>query len=312
MTTAPLAGRVALVTGAGRGIGRAHALALAARGAAVMVNDLGTALDGRGRDATPAEAVAAAIRGTGARALADTTDVASLDGGRRAVARTVEAFGRIDILVNNAGFAHGGGTVEQPVEDEIDALLRIHLKAALGTMAAAFADMRRRRWGRIINTVSEASLDRRFVGSLGYATAKAALWGATLAAAAEGEAYGITVNAISPGARTRMNAQLIDAGFRDGASSALDLDPAHVAAVVAYLASDAAADVSGRIVHAAGGELREYTTTRSARSPLVERLVAAGVGRGVSVDRRHAERPHDEGGGSGDHAVDVRRVDLGQ
>jgi NAD(P)-dependent dehydrogenase (short-subunit alcohol dehydrogenase family) len=309
MTTGPLAGRVALVTGGGRGIGRAHALALAADGAAVMVNDLGTTLEGRGRDATPAEALAAAIRSSGAEARADTTDVASVDGGRRAVARTIEAFGRIDILVNNAGFAHGGGTVEEPVEHEIDALLDVHLKAALGTMAAAFADMRRRGWGRIVNTVSEASLDPRFVGSVGYAAAKAALWAATLAAAAEGFPHGITVNAISPGARTRMNAELIDAGFRDGSSSALDLDPAHVGAVVAYLVSDAATDITGRIVHAAGGELREYTTTRSARTPLVERLLAAGVG---SVGRRHAERPHHEFGGSGDDTVDVGRVDLGQ
>jgi NAD(P)-dependent dehydrogenase (short-subunit alcohol dehydrogenase family) len=309
MTTGPLAGRVALVTGGGRGIGRAHALALAADGAAVMVNDLGTTLDGRGRDAAPAEAVAATIRSAGGEARADTTDVASVDGGRRAVARTIEAFGRIDILVNNAGFAHGGGTVEQPVEHEIDALLDVHLKAALGTMSAAFADMRRRGWGRIVNTVSEASLDPRFVGWVGYAAAKAALWAATLAAAAEGAPEGITVNAISPGARTRMNAELIDAGFRNGSSSALDLDPAHVAAVAAYLVSDAAADITGRIVHAAGGELREYTTTRSARTPLVERLLAAGV---ASVGRRHAERPHHERGGSGDDALDVGRVDLGQ
>jgi NAD(P)-dependent dehydrogenase (short-subunit alcohol dehydrogenase family) len=288
MTTGTLAGRVALVTGAGRGIGRAHALALAAAGAAVMVNDLGTAPDGRGRDAAPAEAVAATIRGTGGAALPDTTDVASLAGGRLAVARTIEAFGRIDILVNNAGFAHGGGTVERPVEDEIDALLAVHLKAALGTMAAAFTDMGSRGWGRIINTVSEASLDQRFVGSVGYASAKAALWAATLAAAAEGAAHGITVNAISPGARTRMNAELIDAGFRDGSSSAMDLDPAHVATVVAYLASDAAADITGRIVHAAGGELREYTTARSARSPLVDRLVAAGVGRAGAHSDPHS------------------------
>jgi NAD(P)-dependent dehydrogenase (short-subunit alcohol dehydrogenase family) len=270
-----LPGRVALVTGGGRGIGRAHALALAARGAAVVVNDVGAALDGSGRDAGPAEQVVAEVVSAGGWGLADTTDVASIDGGRRAVARAIDAFGRIDIVVNNAGFAHGGGDVERPVEAEIDALLAVHLKAALGTMAAAFPDMAARGWGRIVNTVSEAALDARFVGSLGYGAAKAALWSATLAAAAEGAAHGITVNAVSPGARTRMNADLLDAGFRAGASARLDLDPAHVAAVVAYLASDEAGDITGRIIHAAGGEVREYATTRSSRSDLVGRLRSA-------------------------------------
>lgn len=267
-----LDGRVALVTGAGRGIGRAHALALAAEGAAVVINDVGADLDGSGGDAGPAEAVAAEVVSAGGWGLADTTDVASIDGGRRAVARTIDAYGRIDIVVNNAGFAHGGGDVIHPVEDELDALLGVHLKGALGTMAAAFPDMAARGWGRIVNTVSEAALDRRFVGALGYGAAKAALWSATLAAAAEGVPLGITVNAVSPGARTRMNADLLDAGFRAGASAGLDLDPAHVADVVAYLASDEAGDITGRIIHAAGGEVREYATARSSGTDLVERL----------------------------------------
>jgi NAD(P)-dependent dehydrogenase (short-subunit alcohol dehydrogenase family) len=267
-----LDGRVALVTGAGRGIGRAHALALAAQGAAVVINDVGADLDGSGGDAGPAEAVAAEVVSAGGWGLADTTDVASIDGGRRAVARTIDAYGRIDIVVNNAGFAHGGGDVIHPVEDELDALLGVHLKGALGTMAAAFPYMAARGWGRIVNTVSEAALDPRFVGALGYGAAKAALWSATLAAAAEGVPLGITVNAVSPGARTRMNADLLDAGFRAGASAGLDLDPAHVADVVAYLASDEAGDITGRIIHAAGGEVREYATARSSGTDLVERL----------------------------------------
>jgi NAD(P)-dependent dehydrogenase (short-subunit alcohol dehydrogenase family) len=146
---------VALVTGAGRGLGRAHAMALAAAGASVVVNDIGAALDGSGRDDAPAAAVVAEVEALGGRAVADDTDVASLDGGARTVANAIAAFERIDILVNNAGFAHGGGDVEAPIDAELDALLAVHFKAAVGTMSAAFADMRTRRWGRIINTVSE-------------------------------------------------------------------------------------------------------------------------------------------------------------
>jgi NAD(P)-dependent dehydrogenase (short-subunit alcohol dehydrogenase family) len=270
-----LDGRVALVTGAGRGIGRAHALALAAQGAAVVVNDVGAQLDGSGSDAGPAGAVAAEVVSAGGWGMADITDVASIDGGRRAVARAIDVCGRIDIVVNNAGFGLGGGDVAHPVEAELDALLAVHLKAALGTMAAAFPDMAARGWGRIVNTVSEAALDKRFVGSLGYGAAKAALWSATLVAAAEGAAHGITVNAVSPGARTRLNAELLDTGFRAGASARLDLNPAHVADVVAYLASEEAGNITGRIFHAAGGEVREYATARSSRTDLVERLRAA-------------------------------------
>ena len=157
--------------------------------------------------------------------------------------------------------------------------MSVHFKAAVGSMSAAITDMRARRWGRIINTVSEVALDARLAGSFGYAAAKAALWSATLTAAAECAGRGITVNAISPGARTRMNADLLDAGFRDGSSATLDLDPVHVSDVVAYLASDAAGDVTGRVIHAAGGQLREYTTTRTSRSDLVARLLAGVSGR---------------------------------
>jgi NAD(P)-dependent dehydrogenase (short-subunit alcohol dehydrogenase family) len=203
------------------------------------------------------------------------TDIASVDGGRRVVAATIDAFGRIDVLVNNAGFADGGGSVEHPIESEIDALLAVHLKAAIGTMAAAFGDMRVRHWGRIVNTVSESALDSRFVGALGYGAAKAALWSATLTAAVEGAEHGITVNGVSPGARTRLNAHLLDAGFRGGTPVNLDLDPAHVAAVVVHLASPEAGDINGHIIHAAGGHVREYETTRTSHSPLVTRLASA-------------------------------------
>jgi len=263
--------RVALVTGAGRGIGRAHALTLAARGCAVVVNDIGTALDGSGRDDSVAAAVVAEIVEAGGRAVADATDVASVEGGRAAVAAAIEAFGRIDIVVNNAGYAHGGGDVESPDPEQLAALMAVHFFAAVGTMSAAFENMKTRLWGRIINTVSEVALDTKLQGSLGYGAAKAAVWSATINAARAGGPHGITVNAISPGARTRMNAELLDAGAF-GDNERIDLSPQHVADVVAYLASDSAGDINGRIVHAAGGAIREYTTSRTAQSDLVERL----------------------------------------
>lgn len=270
--------RVALVTGAGRGIGRAHALTLAASGHAVVVNDIGAALDGSGRDVSPAQSVVDEIVALGGVAIVDATDIASVEGGRAAVAVAIAEFGRIDVVVNNAGFAHGGGDVETPDPDQLIALLAVHYLAAVGTMSAAFADMKTRGWGRIVNTVSEVALDTRMPGSLGYGAAKAAVWSATITASRAGAPFGITVNAISPGARTRMNEDLLDAGAlgdRRGDQPPPDLSPQHVADVVAYLASDDAADITGRIIHAAGGAIREYSTTRSSKSDLVERLSAA-------------------------------------
>jgi NAD(P)-dependent dehydrogenase (short-subunit alcohol dehydrogenase family) len=268
-----LDGRVALVTGAGRGLGRAHAHALAAKGAAVLVNDLGTDRDGRSTSRAPAESVVEEIVALGGRAAADTTDVGSVDGGRALVEATVAAFGRVDIVVNNAGFATAHGSVEAPDLDELQRLLAVHLHGALGTMSAALPVMRANGYGRIVNTVSEAALDPRFTEALAYGVAKAALWSATLTAAAEARSDSITVNAISPGARTRMNAEVLEHdAFRGGASAARDLAPEHVAAVVAFLASPAAGDINGRVIHAAGGAIREYETRRSARTPLVERL----------------------------------------
>ncbi|MDB5446370.1 MAG: putative short-chain type dehydrogenase/reductase, partial [Phenylobacterium sp.] len=179
-----------------------------------------------------------------------------------------------DILVNNAGLMRGGGEIAAPVETEFDRLLGVHFKGALGTMSVAIPDMQARGWGRVINTVSEVALDARFPGAgYAYGVAKAAIWSATLAAAHETRGSGVTVNAISPGARTRVNESLLDAGFR-GQPADLDLRPEHVAEVAAWLCSDEAADVSGRILHAAGGQVREYQTTRS-KTDLALRVVAA-------------------------------------
>jgi NAD(P)-dependent dehydrogenase (short-subunit alcohol dehydrogenase family) len=276
------------VTGAGRGIGRAHALKLACEGFAVVVNDIGASLDGSGRDPSPANAVVAEITAIGGAAVADQTDIASVGGGRAAVEAVIEAFGRIDVVVNNAGFAHGGGDIDSPDQGGLEALLAVHYLGAVGTMSAAFADMRMRHWGRIINTVSEVALDTRMPGALGYGAAKAAVWSATITASRAGVAHGITVNAISPGARTRMNADLLVAGSF-GTRADIDLSPQHVADVVAYLVSDKAGDITGRIVHAAGGAVREYTTTRTGHGELVDRLSAV-LGGPEGVPRREPLR----------------------
>ena len=273
-----LAGRVALVTGAGRGLGRAHALALAAHGAAVVVNDLGTDLAGRGSDSDPAHEVAREISELGGRAVADVTDVASVSGGEAAVEAALTAFGGIDLVVNNAGVAGGGGSVSDLEEADYDAQLAVHLRAAIGTTRAAFRQMKPRGWGRIINTVSEVALDLRFGGGGAYGVAKAALWSFTLAAAGEFAPYGITVNGISPGAATRMSQGVLEeeggGAFRAGASRGLDLDPRHVARVVAYLCSDEASDINGRVLHVAAGQVREYSITRTSKSDLAKRLGA--------------------------------------
>lgn len=268
-----LEGRVAIVTGAGRGIGRAHALQLAGLGASVLVNDPGVERDGSGGDPGPAAAVAAEIERLGGRAMADLGAISSIAAGRELVARAVTAFGRVDVLVNNAGI--GGGGVEDLTDADLDRMLGVHLKGPVGAMQAAIADMRPRGWGRIINTVSEVALDPRFATTgLAYGAAKASIWSATLSAARACEGTGITVNAISPGALTRMNADLLETGYH-GQSRSLDLDPAHVARVAAWLASDDAGDVSGRIIHAAAGAVREYETRRSGGTDLAVRIAAA-------------------------------------
>jgi len=265
-----LAGRVALVTGGGRGIGRAHALLLAERGAAVVVCDVGAELDGRGRDPSVAEAVVAEIVARGGAAVADGSDISTFAGGADAVQRALEVFGRIDIVVNNAGVA-GGADIEDITEEALGRIMAVNFYGSVGTAKAAWPHFRAQRRGRVVNTVSEVALDTKIPGGggIGYGAAKAAVWSLTISLAEAGRAHGITVNAVSPGAFTRMN----EAMFAASAPRAgLDLDPVHVARVVAWLASDDAADVTGRVVHAAGGHHREYVTARHRDTELVARL----------------------------------------
>ena len=268
-----LEGHVALVTGAGRGIGRAHALLLAERGAAVVACDVGAQVDGSGRDPSVAETVVEEIRAAGGTAVPDGSDISTFDGGASAVAAGVAAFGKVDIVINNAGLT-GGASIEDIDEIVLARQFAVHVYGSIGTTKAAWAMMKARGWGRIVNTVSEAAFPSKVTGGrgggLGYGTAKAAVWAATFGLASEGIQHGITVNAVSPGAFTRMNEAMFEA-----APTNLDLDPIHVARVAAWLASDDAADVYGRVIHAAGGHHREYVMARHAHTPLIERLHAA-------------------------------------
>jgi NAD(P)-dependent dehydrogenase (short-subunit alcohol dehydrogenase family) len=268
-----LQGHVALVTGAGRGIGRAHALLLAQRGARVVVSDIGVGLDGTGHDRSVAESVVAEITAAGGQAVADCNDIASFEGAAAAVRTGVREFGKVDIVVNNAGLP-GGASITDITEEDLRRAFALHLHGPIGAAKAAWPMMQSQGWGRIINTVSEEAFpagiedDRGGLGLI-YGPAKAAIWSATRGLATQGRLCGITVNAISPGAFTRMNADLFE-----NAPTHLDLDPVHIARVAAWLASDEASDVTGRIVHVAGVHRREYLMRRHADTELIKRIDA--------------------------------------
>lgn len=251
--------RVAVVTGAGRGIGRAHALALAAEGAAVVVNDVGVALDGAGNSTGPAEQVVAEIEAAGGQAVANTDDVADWQGAQNLVSAALESWGRLDVLVNNAGFLRDRMLVNLD-EQEWDAVIRVHLKGHFAPMRHAAAHWRaeskagRQPHARIINTSSGAGL----LGSLGqgnYSAAKAGIAGLTTVAAAEFARYGITVNAIAPAARTRMTEQAFaeDMAAPDGGFDAMA--PENISPLVVWLAGPESADITGRVFEVEGGKV---------------------------------------------------------
>ncbi|WP_415950652.1 3-oxoacyl-ACP reductase [Streptomyces sp. KLOTTS4A1] len=256
----PLAGLSAIVTGAGRGLGRAEALELARLGASVVVNDYGQpGRDGSGEaSATPAEEVAAEIRAAGGKAVAHLGDVADREQARQLVELAVDEFGKLDILVNNAGILRDR-MVFSMSEDEWDSVIRVHLKGHFNTTHFASVHWRERSkaaggpvFGRVVNTSSEAFL----AGSAGqpnYAAAKGGIVGLTTSTALALAKYGVTANAICPRARTRMTEDVF-AGFEEPTDGGLDkLAPEHVAPLVGYLASPAAAKVNGQLLVVHGG-----------------------------------------------------------
>lgn len=241
--------RVVVVTGAGRGIGRAHALAFAAEGAPVVVNDV---------DADATAAVVAEIGELGGKAVANTDDIADWGGAKNLIATALETFGRLDVLVNNAGFVRDRMLVNLG-EDEWDAVVRVHLKGHFAPLRHAAEHWRaeakagRTPRARVINTSSGAGL----LGSVGqgnYSAAKAGIAGLTVVAAAELARYGITVNAIAPAARTRMTEAVFatmarpDEGFDAMA-------PENVSPLVVWLGSEESADVTGRVFEVEGGKV---------------------------------------------------------
>jgi NAD(P)-dependent dehydrogenase (short-subunit alcohol dehydrogenase family) len=248
-----LEGKVAAVTGAGGGIGRAHALALAREGARVVVNDLGSDRHGGGRGAEMADAVVAEIRAAGGEAVASYDSVATREGADGIVWAATSRFGGIDVLVNNAGILRDR-TVLNMSEDDFDRVLDVHLRGTFLCMQAAARAMRAQgRGGRIVNTTSLSGLLGNF-GQGNYGAAKAGIYALTRIAALELEKAGIAVNAIAPVALTRMTSDL---AMMKGATER-ELGPQHVAPAVVFLASDLAAGITGQVVGVHGPKIFLY------------------------------------------------------
>jgi NAD(P)-dependent dehydrogenase (short-subunit alcohol dehydrogenase family) len=253
-------GRVVIVTGAGRGLGRAHALEFARQGAKVVVNDLGAESDGTGSSAGPAGEVVDEIRAMGGEAVVDGADVADWDQAKGLVDTALEVFGRLDVVVNNAGFLRDR-MLANTSEEEWDAVVRVHMKGHFVVSRHAVAHWRdetkagRPVDARIINTSSGAGL----LGSVGqgnYSAAKAGILGLTLVQAAEFARYGVTANAIAPAARTRMTEAVFADTMAAPEPGAFDaMAPENVSPFVVWLGSPESAGITGRVFEVEGGKI---------------------------------------------------------
>ena len=248
------AGRIAVVTGAGRGIGREHALELARQGAAVVVNDLGGSTDGTGADAAAAQAVADEITEAGGKAVANGDDVSDWGGAERLISQAIETFGGLDVLVNNAGILRDR-TIATMSEQEWDAVIRVHLRGTIAPsrFAVAYWRDKAKRTGqptgaRLINTTSASGIYGNF-GQSNYGAAKGGIASFTIIAAKELARYGATANAVAPAARTRLTEALMPADY------AAELGPEHISPLVAWLASSESGEITGRIFDVMGSRI---------------------------------------------------------
>src|SRR6266478_7127951 len=243
---------------------------MAAHGVAVVVNDLGGTVDGKKEPSTPADEVVAEIKASGGVAVPNSLDIATVSGGQGVVDHAIREFGKLDILVNVAGILRDR-MIFNMAEEEWDEVIRVHLKGHYCTIRPASAHMRERKSGRIINFSSNSALGSP--GQPNYAAAKAGILGLTYSCATSLQKYGITVNAIMPGAATRMT-DSIPAGRMPGVSGlaasesaeGTPRDPANVAPIIVYLASDQAADVTGQCFGASGYRITRYTHMKMDRA----------------------------------------------
>jgi NAD(P)-dependent dehydrogenase (short-subunit alcohol dehydrogenase family) len=247
MTQLGFDGKVAVITGAGGGLGRQHALLLASRGALVVINDLGGAIDGTGSDKGAAERVVDEIKAAGGEAVADTNSVATPEGGAAIVQTAIDAYGRIDIVINNAGILRDK-SFHNLTPDLLDPVIDVHLRGAFNVTQPAWVHMREQGYGRIISTSSAAGIFGNF-GQANYGAAKMGLVGLTRVLAVEGAKFNIKANAIAPLALTRMTENLLG-------PLGEKLDPGLVSPLVTYLASEDC-EPTGRVFSVGGGRIAE-------------------------------------------------------
>jgi NAD(P)-dependent dehydrogenase (short-subunit alcohol dehydrogenase family) len=256
-------GRIVVITGAGRGIGREHALEFASQGAKIVVNDLGAEVDGTGSSAGPAGEVVDEIRGMGGEAVANGDDVSDWDGAGRLIQTAIDTFGGLDVLVNNAGILRDRMMVNMTI-DEWDAVIRVHLRGTFAPTRHAIEYWRNRSKAgetndaRVINTTSPSGIYGN-VGQTNYGAAKAGIASMTIIAAMELGRYGVTVNAIAPAALTRMTENL--GGFDPSAAPEKKpeefdpLSPGNIAPLVVWLGSSESKDITGRVFNVQGGNI---------------------------------------------------------